>query len=33
MAGLDVSVVGVGHGEPIVQGAAEQLQTLAQAAA
>jgi glyoxylase-like metal-dependent hydrolase (beta-lactamase superfamily II) len=33
LAGLDVSVIGVGHGEPIVQGAAEQLQTLARAAA
>jgi glyoxylase-like metal-dependent hydrolase (beta-lactamase superfamily II) len=33
LAGLDVSVIGVGHGEPIVQGAAEQLQTLAHAAA
>ena len=33
LAGLDVSVIGVGHGEPIVQDAAEQLQTLAHAAA
>ena len=29
MAGLDVSLIGVGHGEPIVRDAAEQLQTLA----
>ena len=33
MADLDAEIVAVGHGEPIVQGAAQQLQTLAQAAA